>query len=585
MRLSQSLLTTWREAPADAETLGTQMLLRAGYVRKIGAGLYAQLPLMTRLMHNLERLIREELDPIAQEVSLPLLQPEHLWQESGRWEAYTEAEGIMFTVQDRAGRMHALGPTHEEVVVDVVRGMVQSYRDLPVSVYQIGRKFRDELRPRFGLLRTREFVMKDAYSFHADQADLQRHFEAMSAAYARILTRLGVQWRMVEADSGNIGGSASREFMILSDVGEDEVLFSPDGKYAANVERAVSQASAAPPSPFDSFEKRHTPGTTTVAAACALLGCESAHMVKNVLYDALNSVGQLTPVLVSLRGDHAVNPTKLWNAVQARCAGTLVRLEVANTDAWTGGTLPLGYIAPDLPDQGGLNFLRLCDSAAASMRNFATGANETDFHVVGANWGQQFTLPDVVDVRQAQAGEASMHDASQLLESARGIEVGHVFQLGTKYAQAMGAKFTAADGSEQPFQMGCYGIGVTRLAQAIAEQLADAQGLVWPEVIAPYKVILTVVDVQSAVQIDAAERLYAELQAAGIEALLDDRPLRAGAKFADADLSGIPWRVTLGRGLERGEVELKCRRTGEVETLPLGVVVDRLRMMIVERGT
>lgn len=576
MRLSQALLTTWREAPADAETLGTQMLLRAGYVRKIGAGLYAQMPLMTRLMHKLEGLIREEIDKVAQEVSLPLLQPEHLWQESGRWEAYTRAEGIMFSVQDRAGRLHALGPTHEEVALDVVRGVVKSYRDLPVSLYQIGRKFRDELRPRFGLLRTREFSMKDAYSFHADPADLKRHFEAMSDTYVRILTRLGVQWRMVEADSGNIGGSTSREFMVLSDVGEDEVLFSPAGQYAANAERAVSRAKSAPPSPFATFEKRHTPGTATVAEACAVLGCEAAHMVKNVLYDATFS-DHKRPVLVSLRGDDTVNKVKLWNAVQERGAGTLLHLEVADTAAWATGALPLGYIAPDIPDREGLNFLRLCDLAAAQMQHFATGANETDFHVVGANWGTEYALPDVVDIRQAQAGEACLHDESQTLQSARGIEVGHIFQLGTKYAQAMQSHFMATDGLEKPFQMGCYGIGVTRLAQAIAEQFADAQGLIWPENIAPYAVILTVIDVQNAVQLDAAERLYAELQAAGVEVLLDDRPLRAGAKFADADLLGIPWRVTLGRGLERGEVELKGRRTGNVERVTLAEALARLQ--------
>lgn len=576
MRLSRALFTTWREAPADAETPGIQMLVRAGYVRKVGSGLYAHLPLMHRVVQKLEALIREELDGLAQEVSFPVLQPEGLWQESGRWAAYTQAEGIMFTVQDRAGRQHALGPTHEEVAVDVVRGLVRSYRDLPVSVYQFGRKFRDELRPRFGLLRTREFVMKDAYSFHADAESLAEQYEAMGAAYARVLSRLGVAWRSVEADSGSIGGSASREFMVLADVGEDEVLFTEDGRYAANAERAVSRAAAAPPSPFWAFARHHTPGTPTVASACAVLGCEAAHMVKNVLYDAVTADGRLTPVLVSVRGDHQVNGVKLWNAVQARVPGTLVRLDVADTAAWAAGALPLGYVAPDLPDgviaaRDGVHgaFLRLCDEAASECRDFTTGANESDWHVTGANWGDTFPRPEVVDVRQAQAGEASRHDPAQRLHSARGIEMGHIFQLGTRYAQAMGATFAAADGAERPFQMGCYGIGVTRLAQAVAEQCADGRGLVWPAVIAPHDVLLTVVDVGNEAQMQAAEALYAQLRALGVDALLDDRPGRAGAKFADADLTGIPLRVTLGRGVERGEAELKVRATGETTLLNL----------------
>lgn len=576
MRLSRALFRTWREAPSDAETKGIHMLVRAGFVRKVGSGLYANLPMMERVLHKLEGVIREELRGISEEVSFPVLQPEALWQQSGRWEAYTRAEGIMFTVQDRAGRQHALGPTHEEVAVDVVRGVVRSYRDLPISVFQIGCKFRDELRPRFGLLRTREFTMKDAYSFHADPDSLREHFEAMSAAYGRILTRLGLDWRAVEADSGNIGGHASREFMVLSSIGEDEVLYSSDGLYAANAERAVSRARPATPSPFTSYQRHHTPDTPTVTSACAVLGCDAANMVKNVLYDAVTAQGTLRPVLVSLRGDHAVNPVKVWNAVQARFDGPLISLEVAQTEAWASADLPLGYIAPDVSDhvilgQGHIHpsFLRLCDSAASELRNFATGANERDYHVVGANWGEHFPLPDVVDVRQAQAGEACLYDEAQILQSARGIEVGHVFQLGTGYAQAMHASFTAADGTEQPFQMGSYGIGVTRLAQAVAEQLADEHGLVWPDVIAPYHVILTVVDMGNAAQVQAAETLYADLQAVGLDVLLDDRLERAGAKFVDADLTGIPYRLTVGRALNGGEIEVKHRRTGEQTRMPV----------------
>ncbi|GGN40319.1 proline--tRNA ligase [Deinococcus daejeonensis] len=595
MKLSESLFRTWRETPEGAETRGVQFLLRAGYVRRVGSGLYAHLPLMTRVMGRLEALIREELDGVSQEVSFPVLQPRALWEASGRWEAYTQAEGIMFTVTDRAGRAHALGPTHEEVALDVVGGLVRSYRDLPVSVYQFGRKFRDELRPRFGLLRTREFVMKDAYSFHADAASLEAHFEAMSGVYGRVLSRLGVAWRAVQADSGNIGGAESREFMVLSDVGEDEVLFTPDGQYAANAERAVSRASVAAQSPFAGFARRHTPGTATVAGACAALGCDAAHMLKNVLYDAVFlRAGRrvLRPVLVSLRGDHSVNPVKLWNAVQARVDGELVGLEVAQPDAWAAGSLPLGYLAPDLPDSAiaareGVvgSFLRLCDPAGAALRDFTTGANEADWHVTGANWGAQYALPEEVDVRQARAGEAALHDDTQLLQSARGIEVGHVFQLDTRYSAAMNATFTAADGSERPFRMGCYGIGVSRLAQAVAEQLSDERGLVWPDALAPFHAHLIVVDVRSGAQQEAARTLYAALRVAGLAPLLDDRDERAGAKFADADLLGVPYRVTLGRTLERGEVELKDRRSGETLTLPLAEVAGWLSARFRERAT
>ncbi|WP_221088135.1 proline--tRNA ligase [Deinococcus aquaedulcis] len=592
MKLESSLFRTWREAPEGAETPGIRLLLRAGYVRRVGSGLYAHLPLMTRTMHKLEALIREELDGLSQEVSLPVLQPQHLWDASGRWAAYTQAEGIMFTVTDRAGRAHALGPTHEEVALDVVRGLARSYRDLPVSVYQIGRKFRDELRPRFGLLRTREFVMKDAYSFHADEASLREHFEAMSAAYGRILSRLGVAWRAVQADSGNIGGAESREFMVLSAVGEDEVLYTEDGRYAANVERAVSRAQAARPSPFGTLSRHHTPGAATVAAACAALGCDPAHLLNTVLYEAVSvQEGQrrLTPVLVSLRGDHQVNAVKLWNAVQARVAGDLIELEVTRTAAWATAPLPLGFLAPDLPDgliaqQADLHpgFLRLCDAAGAELRNFATGAGEADWHVTGANWqtltgGGEYALPEVVDLRLARAGEGAAHDGTQPLQAARGIEVGHVFQLGTRYAQAMGATFTAASGQAQPFQMGCYGIGVTRLAQAVAEQLCDERGLVWPEAIAPYRVHLVVVDVQDGAQRAAAETLYGQLRAAGIDTLLDDRAERAGVKFADADLLGLPYRVTVGRGVAQGQVEVKVRRSGVVAVVPVEGVVGWMR--------
>ncbi|GGO36497.1 proline--tRNA ligase [Deinococcus humi] len=585
MRLSKGTLVTRRETPSEADTRGTEMLLRAGFIRQLGSGLYTTLPLMTRVLHKLEALIRRELDGAAQEVSFPQLQPAALWRQSGRWDAYTQVEQIMFAVTDRGGRELALAPTHEEVAVAVARELVGSYRDLPLSVYQIGRKFRDELRPRAGLLRTREFVMKDGYSFHATPEDLARTFEVMGDAYARILTRLGAEWRAAQADSGLIGGAESREYLLLSDVGEDTLLYTADGLYVANAERAVSRAHPAPASPFSCFERRHTPGTSTVASACAALGCEASQMIKNVLYEAEFLEGgqpSTRPVLVSLRGDHSVNPVKLWNAVSARIDGTLTALEVADTEQWAGD-LPLGYLAPDLPDGTERPFLRLCDGAAAHAQHFATGANETGFHVVGANWGQQYPLPEVADLRQVEAGERSIHDPAQPLLAARGIEVGHIFQLGTRYTAAMNLSYTAADGTPQTPTMGCYGLGVTRLAAALAEQLADERGLVWPAVIAPYEVILTVVDLQDTAQVEAAEGLYAELRAAGVDALLDDRPSRAGVKFADADLTGIPWRVTLGRTVGLGRAEVRERRGGETWEPGLGKITGFLRARLGQR--
>lgn len=592
MRVSKGLFVTWRDAPSDADTRGIQALSRAGFVRKVGAGLYAHLPLMTRVLARLEALIRAELDGISQEVDFPLLHPQALWEQSGRWDAYTRAEGIMFTVTDRAGRAHALGPTHEEVAASVVGDLARSYRDLPVSVYQIGRKFRDELRPRAGLLRTREFVMKDAYSFHTSPEDLAAHFEVMAGAYGRILTRLGMPWRAVEADSGSIGGTGSREFVILADVGEDEVLSTPDGQYAANAERAVGRAPDAGASPFTHVERRSTPGTATAEAACHALGCGPEHLVKNVLLVATFARpdgNHDVPVLVSVRGDDSVNAVKVWNAVQERAqrygGGTLLSVDTAGPDTWADmDTVPLGYVAPDLSDdviahRADLHpaFLRLCDHEAAALRDFATGANETGWHVSGANWGVQFPLPEVVDVRQARTGDTSLHDPVQLLQSARAIEVGHVFQLGTRYTEALGFTVTGPDGTPQPVFMGCYGLGVTRLVQAVAEVMGDDRGLVWPDAIAPYHAVLTVVDMTDTAQVQTAERLYTDLRAAGVDVLLDDRTERPGVKFTDADLWGLPWRVTIGRALERGEVEVKERRTGEVTTVGVADVVAWLR--------
>jgi len=589
MRMSQMLLVTLRETPAEAEIPSHQLLLRAGYIRRIGSGLYAYLPLMWRVLNKVSQIVREEMNAAgAQECLLPQLQPSELWEESGRWETYTKAEGIMFALIDRQERRLGLGPTHEEVVTAIARDTIRSYRQLPQNLYQIQTKFRDEIRPRFGLMRGREFIMKDAYSFNADAGSLKETYNLMGKAYANILRRCGLSFTAVEADSGAIGGSASQEFMVLAEAGEDEVLYTGDGKYAANLEKAVSLPPDADPSPFNSYEKRETPNTATIATVCEFLGCSATSIVKNVLYEAVYDNEKQVLVLVSIRGDQDVNEVKLTNFLASLAhnygAQALIGLNVPDPEAqkkWATRTLPLGYIAPDLADdyiQGSEKFLRLIDQTAVNLQNFVTGSNERGYHVVGANWGEQFTQPEtVVDVREAQAGDRAVHNPSQVLKSARGIEVGHIFQLGTKYSEAMGATYTNEQGEENPLYMGCYGIGVSRLAQAAVEQSYDKNGMIWPSAIAPYQVIITVPNITDTQQSQIAETLYQDLSQVGIEVLLDDRDERAGVKFKDADLIGIPYRIVTGRSLKEGKVEVVKRSDSSSEEIPLDDVVSTLR--------
>jgi len=601
MRLSQMLLVTLREDPAEAEIPSHKLLLRAGYIRRIASGIYAYLPLMWRVLQKVSQIVREEMNATgAQECLLPQLQPAELWQESGRWDTYTQAEGIMFTLTDRQERQVGLGPTHEEVITAIARDMIRSYRQLPQNLYQIQTKFRDEIRPRFGLMRGREFIMKDAYSFHSSEESLRETYAAMDQAYRNIFRRCGLKFRPVQADSGAIGGSASQEFMILADAGEDEILYTDDGQYAANVEKAVSLPADAVESSFTSYEKRETPGTATIATLCDFLSCDPTQIVKNVLYQAVYDNGTTVLVLVNIRGDEDVNEVKLTNELTRQAvnygANTLIALTVPDADAqqkWASEPLPLGYIAPNLADtyiakQEGVSpkFLRIADLTVLELRNFVTGANETGYHVVGANWslgsaqpnGSEFELPKIqLDLRTAKAGDRAQHDPSQLLHSARGIEAGHIFQLGLKYSKAMGATYAAESGEDLPLWMGCYGVGVSRVAQAAVEQSHDKDGIIWPVAIAPYAAIVVMPNVKDAEQVAAAEQLYADLNAAGIEALLDDRAERAGVKFKDADLLGIPYRIVTGRSLKEGKVEVVQRATGESQEIALDQVIPTLQ--------
>lgn len=598
MRLSQMLFVTLRDDPAEAEIPSHKLLVRAGYIRRIGSGIYAYLPLMWRVLQKVSQIVREEMNASgAQETLLPQLQPSELWKESGRWDTYTKAEGIMFALTDRQKRELGLGPTHEEVVTTIVRDLVRSYRQLPINLYQIQTKFRDEIRPRFGLMRGREFIMKDAYSFNLDENCLKKSYQAMDQAYRNIFRRCGLAFRAVEADSGAIGGSASQEFMVLAEAGEDEVLYTNDEKYAANVEKAVSLPPEVEKSPFTTYEKRETPKTDTIEKLCQFLKCSPTVVVKNVLYEVVYDNGITVLVLVQIRGDQDVNEVKLQNELTRLAsryqAKTILALQVPDESAqkkWTTKPLPLGYIAPDLADdyiktssEYAPKFLRLVDQTVLDLKDFVTGANETGYHVVGANWGKNFQLSDLkMDLRKAKIGDRAIHDSSQTLNSARGIEVGHIFQLGTKYSKAMGATYTNEQGEEMPIVMGCYGIGVSRLAQSAVEQSYDQNGIIWPVAIAPYQVIIVIPNLKDAEQVKVAEQMYQELNQSGIETLLDDRDERPGVKFKDSDLIGIPYRIVTGRSLKEGKVEVVERATQKAQEIPVTEVVETLNNLIAQ---
>jgi len=596
MRLSQMLLVTLREDPAEAEIPSHKLLVRAGYIRRIGSGIYAYLPLMWRVLQKVSQIVREEMDATgAQECLLPQLQPSDLWRESGRWDTYTKAEGIMFALTDRQNRELGLGPTHEEVITTIAREMIRSYRQLPLHLYQIQTKFRDEIRPRFGLMRGREFIMKDGYSFHADEDSLKKTYQDMDQAYRNMISRCGLAFRAVEADPGAIGGSGSQEFMVLADIGEDEILYTEDGNYSANVEKASSLPADAESSPFETYEKRETLNTPTIDSLCKFLNCSPTNVLKNVLYQAVYDNGMTVLVIVSIRGDQEVNDVKLQNELVRLAdqynANALIALTVPDATSqakWASKPLPVGYIAPDLDDDYirpasdvAPRFVRLVDNTAVDLKNFVTGANETNYHVVGANWGEPLSLPKrVVDLRTAKAGDRAIHDPSQILHSARGIEAGHIFQLGTKYSKAMGATYTNEAGEENPLYMGCYGVGVSRLAQAAVEQSYDQDGIIWSPAIAPYHAIITVPNISDAKQMDAAETLYQQLWQAGVETLLDDRNERAGVKFKDADLIGIPYRIVTGRSLKQGKVEIVQRATHQSQELPLDQVASTIKQWL-----
>jgi prolyl-tRNA synthetase len=553
MRYSEYLLNTLRETPADAEVISHQLMLRAGMIRKVAAGIYNYLPLGLRSIRKVENIVRQEMDRAgAIEILMPMVVPAELWQESGRWEMYGKE---LLRFRDRKETEFCLGPTHEEVVTDIVRREVRSYRQVPVNLYQIQGKFRDEIRPRFGLMRGREFIMKDAYSFDLDDAGADRAYEKMYQAYRRIFERCGLKFRAVEADTGAIGGTSSHEFMVLASSGEDAIVSCNGCAFAANVEKAEIRPSARPaPAPAQPLTKVLTPARKSIEDVALFLETTPDRLVKTLILET--DRGETVAVL--LRGDRELNSIKLTRLLGCNW------VELASEEVVLRVTgAPAGFAGPV-----GLKLRLLADHEVAAMADFITGANEKDYHFTGVNVGRDFVVETFADLRQAVAGDPCPRCDGRL-EAWRGIEVGHVFKLGTKYSAALGATVLDDQGQERVLVMGCYGIGIGRTVAAAIEQNHDENGIIWPMPIAPFQVLVTMVNPKEDEVREGAEGLYRELQELGVEVLLDDRDERPGSKFKDADLIGIPLRVTVGaRALKEGAVEVQERRTGTRTLLP-----------------
>ena len=563
MRTSQLLLSTLKETPSDAEIISHQLMLRAGMIRKLASGLYTWLPMGLRVLRKVETIIRDEMDSAgAQEVLMPAVQPSELWQESKRWDQYGPE---LLRLQDRHGREFCFGPTHEEVITDLVRREIRSYKQLPANLYQIQTKFRDEIRPRFGVMRAREFLMKDAYSFHLNDASLDDTYHRMHDTYCRIFSRLGLDYRPVQADTGSIGGKLSHEFHVLAESGEDAIAFSSDSDYAANVELAPAlPATTSPPAPAGEMQAVDTPGQHTIEQLAAFLKVPESRCLKTLLVvDAGDQVHALV-----LRGDHELNLLKV-----EKLDGMTPPLRFANDNevktacgCEPGSIGPVGLTVPLHVDH------------AAMVADFVCGANQADKHLTGVNWGRDLPQPRTVDIRNVIEGDPSP-DGQGTLAIKRGIEVGHIFQLGTKYSEAMKAMVLDENGQSVVMTMGCYGIGVSRVVAAAIEQNHDERGIIWPEAIAPWQVVILPLNMHKSTRLrETAEQFYLELQQAGIDVLLDDRKERPGVMFADMELIGIPHRIVIGeRSLDKGVVEYKTRRETEAREVPVDQIIELLK--------
>jgi len=566
MRVTQFFLSTLKEAPSEAELLSHQLMLRAGLIRRLGSGLYTWMPLGLKVLRRVENIVREEMNRAgAVELLMPAVIPAELWQETGRWDVFGPQ---MLKIKDRHARDFLFGPTHEEVITDVVRKEIRSYRQLPINFYQIQTKFRDEIRPRFGVMRAREFVMKDAYSFHASWESLEQTYAVMHDTYSRIFTRLGLKFRAVAADTGAIGGTGSHEFHVLADSGEDAIAFCPASDYAANVEMAEGLPPAAPrAAATEAMRDVDTPKQTTCEDVAELLGIPLTKTVKLIAVMA----GDKLHILL-IRGDHSLNEVKT-----AKVAGLADFRFATDEEIRAAFNCPPGFLGPVGIDRSAIRVI--ADRTVAAMSDFVCGANKPKFHTAGVNWGRDLPEPDLVaDLRNVVEGDPSP-DGKGSLELCRGIEVGHIFQLGTKYSEAMNATYLDENGQAQVMIMGCYGIGVSRIVAAAIEQNNDTRGIVWPRAMAPFEVALAPIGWKKSDAVrEATEKLYADLTDAGIEVLLDDRDERPGVMFADLELIGIPHRIVIGdRGLKEGNVEYQGRTDEKATVIPLQDVAERLK--------
>ena len=568
MRWTTTFIPTLKEDPTDAEVVSHKLLVRAGMIRQVSRGIYDYLPLGLRVIRKVENIVREEMNRAgAQELLLPFISPAELWQESGRWEVYGKE---LLRLKDRHERDFCLAPTHEEVITDLVRREVRSYRDMPFNLYQIHTKFRDEVRPRFGLMRGREFIMKDAYSFHTDVEDSRREYENMFGAYKKIFERCGLRFRPVEADTGAIGGTLSHEFQVLADSGEDALVSCNSCEFAANIQKAECRPTkhiAAKNKKTTTHKKISTPGKKSVADVADFLSLPTHQFIKTLVY----KVDQKDLVAVLLRGDHEMNELKLQTFLECTEVGLA---DEADVESATG-------VAPGFLGPIGLKLKVIADHAVDSMEEAVTGANELDFHFTGVDQKRDFTVSASTDLRMAVAGDPCPRCNGGKLESYRGIEVGQIFYLGTKYSKAMGATFLDAEGKEQPIEMGCYGIGITRLMAAAVEQNHDDNGIIWSIPLAPFQVLLLPINYKEKAVRDVTDDLYQKLTQSGLEVLLDDRDERPGVKFKDADLVGVPIRVTIGaKGLQKGNVEVRKRLSGETADVALEDAAQKIQSLI-----
>ena len=566
MKMSKLFVQTLREFPSDAEVVSHKLLARAGYIKKLTSGVYSYMPLMWRVLKKIENITREEMDRAgAQELLMPFVQPRELWDESGRWEVYGRE---LMRLRDRHDREMCLGPTHEEIITSVARDVLKSYKNLPVNLYHIQLKFRDEVRPRYGLMRSREFIMKDAYSFDLNEEGLDKEYKNMAQAYTKIFERCGLETKAVQSDSGAIGGSVSHEFMVITDTdaGENDVFYCDKCDYAANSNHAESKLEeVVTDGKFEKAEIVDTPNTTTIEALADYLKIPSTVILKTLVY-----IADKKPVLALIRADKAVEETKLMNAVGAIDIRIATAAEIDELLTGKGFNAAKGFIGPNGMD----GIPVIADETVKDMKNFVVGINQADKHLVGANLSD-IRIDKYCDIRLVEAGEFCPQCGAPL-KVTKGIEVGNIFKLGTKYSKPMNAVYTDVDGKTKPYVMGCYGIGITRTAAAAVEKHHDEHGIKWPLAIAPYHVVVVPVNVKDELQVETAQKIYNKLLDANVEVVLDDREERAGVKFKDADLIGFPYRITVGKTIQEGNVEFKTRQTGEVTTMTPDEAVDKI---------